>query len=334
MSIGRVGNSQKTMKALLHPRSGGDRLQLTDVEQPTLTDDLVLIKVQAASVNAADWHTLRSGGITGAIAWALRMPVPPVCGSDVAGVVEAVGKDSTRFKPGDKVFGSGLGSFAEYTLAKEDSLALKPADLSLEEAAALPIAGVTALQGLRKANLHPGQSLLVYGAGGGVGTFAVQIGAALGAAVTAVTSPDNLDVVQALQANEVIDYTREDISRRNARYDVVFDVAAVRSLSDLARMVKPDGTLVLAGAAKGSVFEVVGRLANAQFRAHVRRQRVFSFLARVTSEDLGALVDLVQAGKLRPAIDRDYPLEEAGDAIKYLGTGRARAKVVIRTMTK
>jgi len=334
MSTGTATKPPKTMKALVRPRSRAvHRLQLTDVERPTLTDDLVLVKVRAASVNAADWHTLHSGGIAGAIAWAMRIPVPPICGSDLAGVVEAVGKDITRFKPGDEVFGSGLGSFAEYTLSKENNLALKPAQLSFDEAAALPIAGVTALQGLRKAGVQPGQSLLVYGAGGGVGTFAVQIAAGLGAVVTAVTSTSNLDVIQALHAKEVIDYTREDVTRRKVRYDVIFDVAAVRSLSDLTRILERDGSLVLAGAAKGSMLELVGRLANAQFRARFLGQRVFSFVARITREDLEALADLVQAGKLRPAIDREYALEKVGDAIQYVGTGHARAKVVIRGMT-
>jgi NADPH:quinone reductase-like Zn-dependent oxidoreductase len=324
-----------TMKALVRRRSGSaDHLQLSDVERPVTTDDRVLVRVHAASVNAADWHMLHTGGIGGAIAAAMRVPVPPICGSDLAGVVDAVGKDITSFKPGDEVFGSGLGSFAEYALAKEDRLAVKPAQLSFEEAAALPIAGVTALQGLRdKAHVQPGQTVLVYGAGGGVGTFAVQIAAALGAGVTAVTSTGNLDIVRTLPAAEVIDYVQEDVTRRNVRYDVIFDVAAVCSLRDLTHILKPDGTLVLAGAAKGGILDLVGRLAGAQVRSRFRGQHVFSFLARVTREDLEALADLARDGKLRPAIDREYRLEDAGPAIGYLGTGQARAKVVIRAMT-
>jgi NADPH:quinone reductase-like Zn-dependent oxidoreductase len=322
--------SVRTMRALVHPRSKAQgQLRLTDVERPTLTDDRVLIRVRAASVNAADWHTLYSGGIAGAIAWAMRVPVPPICGSDVAGIVEAVGNGITGFKPGDEVFGSGLGSFAEYTLASEDRLARKPAQLSFEEAAALPIAGITALQGLRKAGVQPGQTVLVYGAGGGVGTFAVQLAAALGGEVTAVTSTSNLEVIRALPAMDVIDYRREDVIARNVRYDVIFDIAAIRSLSELTRILEPNGRLVLAGAAKGSMLGVVGRLANAQFRARLRGQHVISFLAQVTSDDLVALANLVEAGKLRPAIDRRYTLDEVGDAILYLGTGHARAKVVI-----
>jgi len=322
------------MKALLRPKSGSaDHLKLSNVERPVITDDCVLVKVRAASVNAADWHMLHSGGVAGAIAWALRVSVPPICGSDLAGVVEDVGKRVTAFKPGDEVFGSGLGSFAEYTLATEDRLARKPAQLSFEEAAALPIAGVTALQGLRdKAHVRPGQKVLVYGAGGGVGTFAVQVATALGGLVTAVTSTSNLEIVQTLGAHEVVDYTQEDVTSRNVRYDVIFDVAAVRSLGDLTRILEPDGTLVLAGAAKGSMLDLVGRLAAAQLRARVRGQHVFSFLAHVTQADLEALAGLAQARKVRPAIDREYSLQEAGAAIGYLGTGHARAKVVITGM--
>ena len=321
-----------TMRALVRRRTGSaEDLQLTDVQRPVITGDRVLVRVRAASVNAADWHTFNGGRIVGAIAWAMRTPVPPIRGTDLAGVVEGVGKEITRFKPGDEVFGSGLGSFAEYTLAREDRLALKPAQLSFEEAAALPIAGVTALQGLRdKAHVKLGQHILVYGAGGGVGTFAVQIAAALGAEVTAVTSSRNLEIVQTLGAAEVIDYTQEDVVRRNERFDVIFDVAAVRSLSDLTSILEPEGTLVLAGAAKGSMLDIIGRLAGAQLRSRFRGRHVLSFLAHISREDLEVLAELAEAGKLRPAIDLPYELEQAGEAIRYLGSGQARAKVVIR----
>lgn len=320
------------MRALVRRRSGSaEDLQLTDVERPVSTGDRVLVRVRAASVNAADWHTFNGGRIVGAIAWAMRTPVPPIRGTDLAGVVEGVGKEITRFKPGDEVFGSGLGSFAEYTLARDDRLALKPAQLSFEEAAALPIAGVTALQGLRdKAHVKPGQHVLVYGAGGGVGTFAVQIAAALGAKTTAVTSSRNLEIVKTLGAAEVIDYTQEDVVRRNERFDVIFDVAAVRSLSDLTSILEPEGTLVLAGAAKGGMLDILGRLAGAQLRSRFRGRHVLSFLAHISREDLEVLAELAEAGKLRPTIDRLYELEQAGEAIHYLGTGQARAKVVIR----
>lgn len=319
------------MKALLRQgSSSGDRLHLSEVERPSITDDRVLVRVRAASVNAADWHTFSGGRMVSAIAWAMRTPVPSIRGTDLAGVVEAVGKTITRFKLGDEVFGSGLGSFAEYALAKEDRLALKPPHLSFAEAASLPIAGVTALQGLRdRAHVQPGQCVLVYGAGGGVGTFAVQVAAALGARVTAVTSTRNLEVVQTLGAAEVIDYTKDDVTRRNQRYDVIFDIAAVSPLSDLARILESGGTLVLAGAAKGGMLDILGRLAGAQLRSRFRGQHVLSFLARITQEDLQALAKLAEAGKLRPAIDREYPLVEVGEAMRYLGSGQARAKVVI-----
>ena len=319
------------MKGLVRQGSGtGDRLQLSDVERPLITDDRVLVRVRAASVNAADWHTFNGGRMVSAIAWAMRNPVPPIRGTDLAGVVEAAGKNVARFKPGDEVFGSGLGSFAEYAPAKEDRLALKPAQLSFAEAACLPIAGVTALQGLRdKAHVQPGQRVLVYGAGGGVGTFAVQVAAALGASVTAVTRTRNLEIVQSLGAAEVIDYTIDDVTGRNQRYDVIFDVAAVSPLGDLARILESGGTLVLAGAAKGGMLDILGRLAGAQLRSRFRGQHVLSFLAHITHEDLEALAQLARAGKLRPAIDREYPLVDAGEAIRYLGSGQARAKVVI-----
>jgi NADPH:quinone reductase-like Zn-dependent oxidoreductase len=320
-----------TMKALVRQKSGSaDPLLLSDTERPLIIDHHVLIRVRAASVNAADWHMFNGGRMAAAIAWALRTPLPPVRGTDLAGVVVAVGSHTTRFKPGDEVFGSGLGSLAEYALAKEDRLAPKPQQLSFGEAASLPIAGVTALQGLRdKAHVQPGQRVLVYGAGGGVGTFAVQLAGALGATVTAVTSIRNLDLVQTLGAAEVVDYTKEDVTQRDQRYEVIFDVAAIRPLSDLTRVLEPGGMLVLAGAAKGGMLDIVGRLAGAQLRSRFRGQRVITFLAHVTQEDLKALAELAEAGDLRPAIDREYPLAEAGDAIRYLGSGQARAKVVI-----
>lgn len=321
-----------TMKALVRRGSGSaDPLLVSDTERPLVIDHHVLIRVRTASVNAADWHMFNGGRLTAAIARAMRTPVPAVRGTDLAGIVVAVGDHTTRFKPGDEVFGSGLGSFAEYTLAKEDRLALKPRQLSFGEAGCLPIAGITALQGLRdKAHVQPGQRVLVYGAGGGVGTFAVQVAGALGAMVTAVTSKRNLDLVQKLGAAEVVDYTTgEDVTRRDQRYDVIFDVAAIRPLSDLTRILESRGTLVLAGAAKGGIGDIVGRLAGAQLRSRFRNQHVLSFLAHVTQEDLEALAQLAEAGKVRPAIDREYTLAEAGDAIRYLGSGQARAKVVI-----
>jgi NADPH:quinone reductase-like Zn-dependent oxidoreductase len=319
------------MKAIVQEGSGSaDVLQLREIDKPIVTDDRVLVRVRAASVNAADWHTVHGGQVVRVVAFVMRVPTLPVRGVDLAGEVEAVGKDVTRFQPGDAVFGTGSGTFAEYTTAREDRLAPKPAQLSFEEAAAVPVAGVTALQGLRdRAHLQPGQHVLIYGAGGGVGTFAVQIAKALGAHVTAVTSTRNLDLVRSLGPDETIDYGQEDVTRRDQRYDAVFDVAATRSLADLIRVLKPGGMLVMAGAAKGGVLAILTRLAAAQLRSRLLGQRIGSFLARVSAEDLAVLKELIEAGRLRPAIDRLYPLGEAADAVRYLGSGQARAKVVI-----
>ena len=331
MAAAKVSRSQGTMKAIVQEGSGSaDVLHVRTVERPVVTDDRVLVRVHAASVNAADWHMVHGGPVVRAVAWAMRTPVLPIRGIDVAGVVETVGRDVTRFQPGDEVFGAGSGTFAEYTLAREDGLALKPPTLSFEAAAALPVAGVTALQGLRDTgHVQPGQRVVIYGAGGGVGTFAVQIATALGAQVTAVTSTRNLEVVRALGAGEVIDYTQVDVTQRSERYHVVFDVAANRSLADMMRILAPGGTLVLAGAAKGGALAIGGKLLGAQIRSRLLGQRVASFLARVTSGDLLTLGELVEAGKLRPAIDVRYRLERAADAVGYVGSGEARAKVVI-----
>ena len=319
------------MKALVQEGSGSaDVLHLKEVERPVVTDTGVLVRVRAASVNAGDWHLVHGGWMVRAATFLMRAPVHPVRGGDLAGVVEAVGKDVTRFKPGDEVFGTGRGAFAEYALAQEDRLARKPPRLSFEEAAALPIAGVTALQGLRDTgHVQPGHRVLIYGAGGGVGTFAVQVAMALGAKVTAVTSTGNLDLVRSLGAPDVIDYNAKDVTRGGQRYDVIFDVAATRSLTDLRRILAADGTLVLAGAAKNGQLAILGRLAGAQIRSRLRGQPVHSFLAHISQSELEALAQLVEEGKLRPLIDRCYPLAEGAEAVRYVGTGRARAKVVV-----
>ena len=319
------------MKAVVQEGSGSaDVLHLREVDEPDVTDDGVLVRVRAASVNAADWHTVRGGALVRVIGRMLRVRAVPIRGGDLAGVVEKTGKNVTHFKPGDEVYGAGPGSFAEFVAANEGRIALKPAGLSFEEAAAIPGAGCTALQGLRDhGHVQPGQRVLVYGAGGGVGTFAVQIAAALGGRVTAVTSTPNLEVVQSLGAAEVIDYTKDDVARRPDRYDVVFDVAATRPLADMMRVLVPGGTYVLAGAAKGGAFAIVQRLAGVQLRSRLLHQRTANYLARVNADDLAVLGQLVEADKLRPAIERTYPLNETVEAVRYVGTGEARAKVVI-----
>jgi len=261
----------------------------------------------------------------------MRQKDQPVRGVDLAGTVEAVGAGVTAFKRGDEVFGGAVATFAEYVLAREDRLLLKPRDLSFEQASTVNVAGRTALQGLRDhAQVKPGQRVLIHGAGGGVGTFAVQIAKALGAHVTAVTGPRNVDIIQSLGADEVIDYTKEDVTRRPERYDAVLDIATTRSISALRRVLLPNGTFVQVGAAKnGGWFGVFGRIIGVMVRSRLLRQRVVFYVAQTVPEDLVYLKDLMESGKLRPVIDRTYPLSEAREAMRYVGTGQARAKVVI-----
>jgi len=322
----------QTMKALVQEGYGSaDVLHLRDIPRPELIEGTVLVRMRAASVNALDWHTTHGGLLLEIAAKIMRQQDEPVRGVDLAGIVEAVGPNVTLFKPGDEVFGGALATFAEYVRAREQRLLLKPRDLPFEQAATLNVAGCTALQGLRDhAQVNPGQRVLIHGAGGGVGTFAVQIAKALGAHVTAVTGPRNVDITRSLGADEVIDYTKEDFARRPERYDAVVDISATRSLSDLRRAVAPNGIFVQVGAAKnGGWIGVFGRIIGVAVRARVLRQRVKFYVAQTNPGDLVYLRDLIESGKLRPAIDRTYPLSEAREAVRYVGSGQARAKVVI-----
>lgn len=319
------------MKALVQNGYGSaDVLRVQEVEKPAVTDGRVLVRVRAASVNALDWHTVHGGLAIRTVASLMRQRDVPIRGVDLAGVVESIGSGVTRFKRGDEVFGGAPAAFAEYALAREDRLVPKPPTLSFEQAAAIGVAGRTALQGLRDhAQVKPGHRVLICGAGGGVGTFAVQIAKALGAHVTAVTSTRNLEVVRALGPDEVVDYTLEDFTRRPGRYDVLFDVAANRSLGDLRRVLASGGILVMAGAAKRGGIAIFSRIGAGLFRSRVLRQRVVFYVAKPSLDDLIVLKELIEAGKLCPAIDRTYALSEAADAVAYLGSGQARAKVVI-----
>jgi NADPH:quinone reductase-like Zn-dependent oxidoreductase len=316
------------MKAIVQDST--DVLRLQEIERPAVADDDVLVRVHAASVNALDWHSIHGGRMVRMIGAMLRQPFNPIRGVDMAGTVEAVGKNVTRLRPGDEVFGTGRGTFAEYAPSREQRLVPKPAQLTFAEASAMGVAAVTALQGLRdRGQLKPGQRVLINGAGGGVGTFAVQIAKALGGRVTAVTSTRNLDLVRAMDPDEVIDYTREDITKRSERYDVILDVAANRSFSALRRLLTPSGRLVVTGAAKGSMLAVMWRSIVPLVRKRFGNRWLVPFLASVTHEDLLVLKELAEVGKLRPVIDREYSLDEAAEAVRYLGTGQARAKVVI-----
>ncbi len=320
------------MKALVQDRYGPPEvLQLRDVEPPALEDGRVLVRVRAASVNALDYHMMRGQPYIGRMMMGVRRPDPKVRGQDLAGVVEAVGKNITKLHPGDEVFGSGRGAFAEYATSSEKGLVPKPSRLSFEEAAALSTAGLTALQGLRdKAHLQAGQRVLVYGAGGGVGTFAVQIAKALGAHVTAVSSAGNLDLLHSIGADEALDYAHGNFANAGAVYDVFFDIGGNRSIRACRRVLNPDGTFVVVGGPGGRWVAPMGRLLKARMLRPFVSQKLVSFLAQITSQDLGVLRELVEAGKVSPVIDRVYPLSEATEAVRYTEAGHARGKVVIR----
>jgi NADPH:quinone reductase-like Zn-dependent oxidoreductase len=326
-----TARSNETMKAIVQEGYGtADVLHLREIARPAITDDQVLVRVRAASVNALDWHTVHGGRLVGMIGLLLRQKQFPVRGVDVAGHVETVGKNVTGLHPGDEVFGLGRGTFAEYATGFERSLLSKPRNLSFGQAAAVGVACMTALQGLRdRGQVKPGQRVVIYGAGGGVGTSAVQIAKALGAHVTAVTSTRNLEVVRAIGPDELIDYTQEDFTRRGQRYDVIFDVAADRSFADYRRALTPNGKVVLTGAAKSNFFAVISRALAGIIRARLGSRWLVPFLSRSSRGDLVVLKELIEAGKLCPVIDREYPLSEAREAVRYVGSGQARAKVVI-----
>jgi NADPH:quinone reductase-like Zn-dependent oxidoreductase len=331
-TAGKTEDRGHTMKAVVQEGYGSaDALHVRDIPRPELTEGRVLVRMRAASVNALDWHTTHGGLLLEIIAKLMRQQDEPVRGVDLAGTVEAVGPNVTRFKPGDEVFGGAPASFAEYVRAREDRLLLRPPDLPFEQAATLGVAGRTALQGLRDhAQVKPGQRVLIHGAGGGVGTFAVQIAKALGAHVTAVTGPRNVDITKSIGADEVIDYSKEDFARRPARYDAVIDISATRSLSDLRGVLAPNGMFVQVGAPKsGGWIGIFARIVNVMVRSRLLRQRVTFYVAQTNLDDLEYLRDLIAAGKLRPVVDRTYPLSEAREAVRYVGTGQARAKVVI-----
>ena len=320
-----------TMKALVQEgRGSADVLHVRDVPMPQVPEGRVLVRMRAASVNALDWHTTHGGLLLDIVSKITRSKDEPVRGVDLAGTIVEVGPGVTRFKPGDEVFGVAPASFAQFVRAREDKLLPKPRDLAFEQAATLNVAGNTALQAIRDhAQVKAGQHVLIHGAGGGVGTFAVQIAKALGARVTAVTGPRNVDLVRSLGADEVIDHSKEDVTRRGERYDAVIDISATRSVSALRRTLKPGGTFVLVGAAKhGGWLGIFARLIGVVVRAKLGQRAKF-FVAKNDMDGLQFLLDLIAAGKLRPVVERTYPLAEGREAVRYVGTGQARGKVVI-----
>lgn len=320
-----------TMKAISHRRYGPpDVLELVDVPIPTVADDRVLVRVRAASVNALDWHLLRGKPYLARLTGGLRAPKSSLRGVDLAGEVEAVGRAVTTFRPGDAVFGSSVGAFAEFVAAREDELAPKPVATTFEAAAAVPTAGFTALQGLRdKGRIQRGQRVLIHGAGGGVGTFAVQIAKALGAEVSAVSSTRNVDMLRSLGADQVIDYTREDFTKGTTRYDLIFDIGADRPLSDCRRVLTPDGTLVMVGPGRGDWIGPVTRIVRAMVTTRTSSQRVLPFLADDEHADLVTLRDWLEAGTIQPVICRSFPLSSTAEAIRHVEEGHAQGKVVI-----
>jgi NADPH:quinone reductase-like Zn-dependent oxidoreductase len=323
------------MKAIVQQRYGPPEvLALREVPVPEPASGQVLVRVHAATVNARDWHMMRGDPYLARLSVGLRRPKSTIRGTDFAGVVESVGAEVTRFSPGDEVFGEVDGAFAEYVCAPEGVVGRKPANLSFAQAAAVPLAGNTALIGLRDlAQVRPGQRLLVNGASGGVGTFAVQLGKALGAEVTGVCSTRNVALVGALGADHIIDYTQADFARTGQRYDVVFDLVANRSLADLRRVLTPTGTLLFSGGGVskgGSFLGPIGLVIKGSLAARFTRgQRLLVVNTKPSSENLAALRDLIEAGRITPVIDRSYPLRQAPEAIRYLEVEHARAKVVI-----
>jgi NADPH:quinone reductase-like Zn-dependent oxidoreductase len=319
------------MKAIVCTRYGPpDVLQFTEVAKPSPTDNEVLIKLYAASVNPLDRYTMRGAPLIRLIP-GLRKPKDPRMGVDVAGRVEAVGRNVTQFKPGDQVFGVCRGAFAEYACAMEDKLALKPANLSFEDAAAVPVAAITALQGLRdKGRIQPGHRVLVDGASGGVGTFAVQIAKSFGAEVTAVCSTRNLDTARSIGADHVIDYMREDFTKSGQRYDLILGANVHHSIFDYRRALSQDGIYVIVGGGLARIFQtmLLGPLLSL-----IGNKKTRFFIANINQKDLVFLKELLEAGKVVPVIYRRYPLSDAAEAIRYLEEGHAQGKVVLRVET-
>jgi len=320
------------MKAIVQDTYGSpDVLELSDIDKPVVEHDDVLVRVHAAGVDRGVWHLMTGLPYLVRLGFGLRKPKSRVRGLDVAGRVEEVGKDVNRFQPGDEVFGTCDGSFAEYALAKEDDLVSKPAKLSFEQAAALPTSATTALRGLRDAGrVEPGQKVVILGASGGVGTFAVQIAKALGAEVSGVCSTSKTDLVQSIGADHAIDYTREDFADGRRCYDVILDVAGNRSLSHLRRALTPQGTLVIIGGEEGGRwFGGVDRQLRALMLSPFVRQKLKAPIYMTRKEDLQALKELVEAGKVTPVIHKTYPLSQVPEAMRHLEEGHARGKIVI-----
>ena len=319
------------MKAIVYHNYGSpDVLKCEEIEKPTAGDNEVLIKVRAASVNPYDWHFMRGTPYAVRIPAGLRKPKVTRLGADVAGQVEAVGRNVTQFKPCDEVFGMCKGAFAEYACTSESALVTKPNHVTFDQAASVPVAAITALQGLRdKGQIRPGQKVLINGAAGGVGTFAVQLARSFGANVTGVCSTRNVELVRSIGADQVIDYTREDFTKSGQRYDLFLDCIGNHALLACARVLNPGGSYVMVGGPSGRWIRPLDRLIRMLVLSRFVSQRLVMFLARRSKEDLTTMRDLIEAGKVTPVIDRRYRLSEVPEAIRYLEEGHARGKVII-----
>lgn len=321
------------MKAIIYTKYGPpDVLQLKEIEKPAQKDNELLIKIHAASLNAADWHLLRAKPfLVRLMGMGLLKPKNKILGSDIAGKVEAIGRNITQFQPGDEVFGDifncGLGGYAEYVCATEDALVLKPAGITFEEAAAVPLAALTALHGLRdKGKIHPGQKVLINGASGGVGTFAVQLAKYFGAEVTTVCSNRNLDLMHTLGADHVIDYTQEDFTKNGQLYDLILAANGYHSIFEYKRSLSPEGIYVMSGGSGAQMFQsmVLGPLISM-----TGKKKLGSVSSKPNKKDLIFLKELIEAGKVVSVIDRRYPLSDVAEAIRYLEEGHAKGKIVI-----
>ncbi|MFL5945685.1 MAG: NAD(P)-dependent alcohol dehydrogenase [Gaiellaceae bacterium] len=318
------------MQAVVHHRYGRpDVLKLEEVQRPEPPDDGVLVRVRAASVNRIDWYDVTGTPWIARPLTGLRGPKSGVTGHDFAGTVEAVGNDETDLQPGDEVFGGGGGSFAEYVCATK-GVARKPSNLTFEEAATLPVAALTALQGLRDhGQLQPGQKVLVNGASGGVGTFAVQLAKALGGEVTAVCSTRNVEQSRSLGATHVIDYTKADFTRSDERYDLILDVAGSKSWSQCKRVLNPNATLVIVGGPSSRLLGPLGHIARTKLMSSRSRRKVVFFVAKFNRADMDVLRDLVESGDVKPVVEKRYPLDDVAEAVRYIGAGHVRGKLVV-----
>ena len=321
-----------TMNAIVSSQYGLEALELRELDKPVIEDHQVLVRVHASSVNPAEWYRVTGPYFARLFGGGLRRPKSAAVGGDMAGTVEVVGKDVEEFQPGDEVFGTTLGAWAEYAPGREPRLVGKPANVSFEEAAAVPVAATTALQALRDhGRVQPGQKVLINGASGGVGTYAVQLAKSFGAEVTAVCSTGNVETARSLGADHVVDYTQEDFTRRGDRHDLMLDIAGSRPFREFRRVLTPEATVVIVGAkfpsnkGLGPLSHIIGtRLAGVG-----RSQTVKFVIAKINKEDLLVLQELLEAGTMRSVIDRRYELSQTLDAMRYLGEGHARGKVVI-----